>query len=191
MGGSRGDVLRTKWKPWELIYNQTQWGGGNRLFGGTAVSPSLQIFGTEYYKEVLKERSPLAALPQQSTANLIHKKVGRDFRRAMKWLIWILLVEKPTYLEKKKITSSFSGCNLFSTNKKDQHLVNDFKVSTSPSIHSLGTCETNGDALSRTITSTGLNILGTTGSLRSKVHTWSCCFTGWWKSNHKEKWPKE
>lgn len=50
-------------------------------------------------------------------------------------------------------------CSL-QTSKKDQHLVNDFQVSMSPSIHSLCAYKTNSRAVSRTVTSTGLNILG-------------------------------
>lgn len=56
-------------------------------------------------------------------------------------------------------------CSL-QTNKKDQHLVNDFKVSMSP----FWTYKTNADAVARTITSTRLNTLGTMGSLGSEVH---------------------
>jgi len=61
-------------------------------------------------------------------------------------------------------------CSL-QTNKRDQHLVDDFKVSMSPSIQSLWTYKTDGDGVSRTTTSTRLNTLGTVGSLGSKVHT--------------------
>lgn len=79
-------------------------------------------------------------------------------------------------------------CSL-QTSKKDQHLVNDFQVSMSPSIHSLCAYKTNSRAVSRTVTSTGLNILGTTGSLGLKVYTWFCCFPGCWRKTAL-KWSK-
>lgn len=54
-------------------------------------------------------KGSLAALSQQPTTNLIYKKAERSFRGTIKWLMWIMVVGKPTYLEKNK---SYSSGNL-------------------------------------------------------------------------------
>lgn len=53
-------------------------------------------------RTVRGRKGSLAALSQQSTVNLIYKKAGRGFRGTIKWLMWIMVVGKPTYLEKNK-----------------------------------------------------------------------------------------
>lgn len=89
------------------------------------------------------------------------------------------------YFQLSSLFLCFQGvfCSL-QTSRNDQHLVNDFQVSMSPSTHSLWAYKTNSDAISRTVTSTRLNILGKMGSLGSKVHAWFCCFPGCWKNSH-------